>query len=347
MVRYSHPEMFLFFIPFFVVLVWYIYSGKKIYLDLERLGSKSIKNLLLNRLNYSNISLRSKLFILAIFFIILASTGPQIGTKLTELNREGVDIFIIMDTSMSMNSTDVKPSRLEKAKYELGRLINSLEGDRVGIIAFAGSSHLHCPLTEDYSAAKLFLDIMDTGLIANQGTDLSAAIKLALEHIEIDDEKYKVIILVSDGEDHQNESIILSEQVKKLGVTIHTLGLGTLAGGPIPILDKNGNRDGFKKNSDDKVITSALNEYTLSEIASKTGGKYIRVENQINAIMPLLNEINEMDKRELKSHIFSHYEDRYQIFLIIALVLLILEFIIPTCSNKENVWKGKFSEFIN
>jgi Ca-activated chloride channel family protein len=263
--------------------------------------------------------------------------------KLTELTREGVDIFILLDTSSSMDAGDVKPSRIEKAKYELGRLLNKLEGDRVGLIAFAGSAHLHCPLTEDYSASRLFLNMMDTDLISTQGTDLAVAIQLALDHVETDDEKFKVFVLVSDGEGHQGEAITLAKQAQELGIIIHTMGVGTSAGGPIPIFDNSGNRVEFKKNRIGQVVTSTLNETTLDEIARITGGIYIRVENQVNAIAPLLKEIDKMEKKELKSHVFSLYEDRYQVFLIIGLMLFSAEFLIPTRTKKEMVWEGRFS----
>ena len=343
MVRYTHPEMFYLFIPLTLVLIWYAYQGRKLRMGLEALGTSSIKKFLLNRVKHSSIRLRSRIFILGIIFILLASAGPQIGMKLTELTRQGVDIFILLDTSTSMNAADVKPSRMEKAKYELGRLLNNLEGDRAGLIAFAGSAHLHCPLTEDYSASRLFLNMMDTGLITTQGTDLAAAIQLALDHIEEDDEKFKVFVLVSDGEDHQGEAITLAEQARDLGIIIHTLGVGTPAGGPIPIYDDKGKRIEFKKNRSGQVVTSTLNESTLDEIARITGGIYIRVGNQVNAITPLLNEINQMEKRELKSHVFSQYEDRYQVFLIIGLLLFLAEFVIPTRTKNEMVWEGRFT----
>ena len=343
MVRYTHPEMFYLFIPLILVLIWYAYQGKKLRVGLETLGTASIKKFLFNRVKYSRIRLRSRLIILGIIFILLASVGPQIGMKLTELTREGVDIFILLDTSTSMNAMDVKPSRIEKAKYELGRLLNKLEGDRAGLIAFAGSAHLHCPLTEDYSASRLFLNMMDTDLITTQGTDLAAAIQLALDHVETDDEKFKVFVLVSDGEDHQGEAITLAKQAQKLGIIIHTMGVGTSAGGPIPIFDNSGNRVEFKKNRIGQVVTSTLNETTLDEIARITGGIYIRVENQVNAIAPLLKEIDKMEKKELKSHVFSQYEDRYQVFLIIGLILFLAEFIIPTRTKKEMVWEGRFT----
>jgi Ca-activated chloride channel family protein len=343
MVRYTHPEMFYLFIPLTLVLIWYAYQGKKLRVGLETLGTASIKKFLFNRVKYSRIRLRSRLIVLGIIFILLASVGPQIGMKLTELTREGVDIFILLDTSTSMNAMDVKPSRIEKAKYELGRLLNKLEGDRAGLIAFAGSAHLHCPLTEDYSASRLFLNMMDTDLITTQGTDLAAAIQLALDHVETDDEKFKVFVLVSDGEDHQGEAITLAKQAQKLGIIIHTMGVGTSAGGPIPIFDNSGNRVEFKKNRIGQVVTSTLNETTLDEIARITGGIYIRVENQVNAIAPLLKEIDKMEKKELKSHVFSQYEDRYQVFLIIGLILFLAEFLIPTRTKKEMVWEGRFT----
>ena len=343
MVRYTHPEMFYLFIPLTVVLIWYAIKGKKIRRNLQALGVESVKKFLLNRVKYSRIRLRSRLIILGIIFILLASVGPQIGMKLTELTREGVDILILLDTSVSMNSIDVKPSRIEKSKYELGRLLNKLEGDRVGLIAFAGSAHLHCPLTEDYSASRLFLNMMDTDLISTQGTDLASAIKLALDHIESNDEKFKVLVLVSDGEDHQGEAIALAEKAQEKGIIIHSLGVGTSAGGPIPIHDDNGNRIEFKKDNRGNIVTSTLNESILREISGSTGGIYIRIENQVNAIAPLLNEIDQMEKRELNSHVFSQYEDRYQIFLLIGLILLFVEFLIPTRTKKEMVWEGRFS----
>ena len=315
-------------------------------MNLENLGVEPVKKFLLNRVKHSRIYLRSRLIILGIIFTILASVGPQIGMKLTELTRQGVDILILMDTSTSMNAVDIKPSRMEKAKYELRRLLNSLEGDRVGLIAFAGTAHLHCPLTEDYSAARLFLNMMNTDLISSQGTDLAAPIKLALDHIQEDEQKFKVLLLVSDGEDHQGEAVKLAEQAHDRGIIIHTLGIGTPAGGPIPIIDENGSRNEFKKNRSGNVVTSTLDEAVLDEIARTTGGIFIRVENQVNAIAPLTQQLKQMEKKELKSHIFSQYEDRYQIFLLIGLLFFLIEFIIPTRTKEEMVWEGRFTKSV-
>ncbi|MEE2858929.1 MAG: VWA domain-containing protein [Candidatus Neomarinimicrobiota bacterium] len=342
MVRYSHPEMFFLLLPFTIMLIWYLYKGKKIRSNFSDIGIKSVRSFLFNHVKDRHVNLRSRLLILGVLFMIFASIGPQVGVKLTELTRQGVDIFILLDTSTSMNATDVKPSRMEKAKYELGRLLNDLNGDRVGLIAFAGSAHLHCPLTEDYSAARLFLNMMDTNLIYNQGTNLAEAIKLALENIEGDDSKFKVILLVSDGEDHQGVALDVAKQAKEKGVIIHSLGVGTIAGAPIPLMDEKGNRIEFKKNKNGQIVTSTLNELVLHEISDMANGMFVRIENQANAILPILSVIKEMEKKEIKSHVFSQYENRYQFFLIIGLLFFIIEFFISTRNDKEMIWQGRF-----
>ena len=342
MVRYSHPEMFFLLLPFTIMLIWYLYKGKKIRSNFSDIGIKSVRSFLFNHVKDRHVKLRSRLLILGVLFMIFASIGPQVGVKLTELTRQGVDIFILLDTSTSMNATDVKPSRMEKAKYELDRLLNDLNGDRVGLIAFAGSAHLHCPLTEDYSAARLFLNMMDTNLIYNQGTNLAEAIKLALENIEGDDSKFKVILLVSDGEDHQGVALDVAKQAKEKGVIIHSLGVGTIAGAPIPLMDEKGNRIEFKKNKNGQIVTSTLNELVLHEISDMANGIFVRIENQANAILPILSVIKEMEKKEIKSHVFSQYENRYQFFLIIGLLFFIIEFFISTRNDKEMIWQGRF-----
>ena len=343
MVRYTHPEMFYLFIPLLLILVWYVYKGSIIDSSLKKLGTSIIRKFLFNRIRRSQIQLRFWLMILGTIFIILASVGPQIGMKLAELTRNGVDIMVLMDTSISMNARDVTPSRMEKAKYELGRLINNLNGDRIGIIAFAGTAHLHCPLTEDYSAAQLFLNTLDTDIISNQGTDVATPIELALDYISSDDKQFKVLILVSDGEDNQGEAINIAKKAAESGVIIHSLGIGTKAGAPIPLFDENGRRKEFKKDLSGRVVTSTLNAALLDEISQLTGGIFIRIENQVNAITPLLQKLEEMEKRQIKSHIFSQYEDRYQIFLLIGLLLFLMEFIIPTRTKEEAIWKGRFT----
>jgi len=332
--------MFYLFIPFFIVIVWYFIKGKIIQEKYNNIGNEKIKYYLFNKIENTRLRLKTILLVVGIFFVILSSTGPQIGSKLTELKRKGIDIIIALDISKSMNAIDVTPSRISKAKSQLGRLINNLDGDRVGLIVFSGSAHTHCPLTLDYSAAQLFLNSVDTDLISDQGTDVAAAIRLAMDNIPENEETFKLILLVSDGEDHQGSAIEAIKEAADRGVIIHTLGIGTVKGGPIPILNQKGQRIDFKKDRNGNIITTILEESFLNEIARKTGGMYIRIDNKANAIRPLLSEINEMENKELKSHIFSQYEDRYQFFVAIALFFLILEFFIPTKNFSVGNWEG-------
>ena len=344
MVRFEHPVLFYLFLFIIALLVMNYLIQKKDKIRFNNFANDHNRKFLLNRIQFGRIKLRNGLFILGTCFMVLAAVGPQMGSKLTELKREGVDLIIALDVSTSMDAVDVKPSRLEKAKYELSRLINSLKGDRVGLVVFAGTAHLHLPLTTDYSAARLFLQTISSDLISTQGTDLSSALTLAIEQVIEDSEQYKVIVLVSDGEDHQGKIMDLTWEATDMGVMIHALGIGTPAGGPIPILDDNGNRIEFKKDRSGNIVTTKLNDELLNEIAYTSGGKYIRVENQANAIIPLLEEIDEMEKREIKAHVFSQYENRYRIFLAFALICFLVEFFIPTRSSKELAWEGRFHQ---
>ena len=344
MVRFEHPALFYLFFFIIALLVMHYLIQKKDEIRFNNFANDHNRKFLLNRIQFKRIKLRNGLFILGTCFMVLAAVGPQMGSKLTELKREGVDLIIALDVSTSMDAVDVKPSRLEKAKYELSRLINSLKGDRVGLVVFAGTAHLHLPLTTDYSAARLFLQTISSDLITTQGTDLSSALTLAIEQVIEDSEQYKVIVLVSDGEDHQGKIMDLTREATDIGVVIHTLGIGTPAGGPIPILDDNGNRIEFKKDRSGNIVTTKLNDAILNEIAYTSGGKYIRVENQANAIIPLLQEIDEMEKREIKAHVFSQYENQYRMFLAFALICFLIEFFIPTRSSKELAWKGRFHQ---
>ena len=326
MIKYLNPYYFLLLIPLtLIVLLNIFYVGNEI----KKIKSNNINHYLFSFFSFSKFRFKNWLLILACFFLIVASTGPQVGTRLTELKRQGIDIFIVLDVSKSMNAIDVSPSRLEKAKYELNRLINNLQGDRIGIIVFSGSAHLHLPLTIDYSAAKLFLNSIDTDIISDQGTSLSSALNLALSQIKEDSEKYKVVVLVSDGEDHEGESLKIAEEAFQRNILVYTVGVGTNKGGPIPILNESGDRVDFKKQNN-KIVTTTLNEQILNEISSITRSKYYRIDNKANALAPLIKYLESMEKKELKTQVFTEYEHRYQIFLLLSLICLMVELLIKT-----------------
>jgi len=280
---------------------------------------------------------RNVLFIIGYVFLILALADPQIGTKLEEVKREGVDIVVALDVSLSMQAEDIAPNRLEKAKHEVFQLIDLLEGDRIGLIAFAGMAHVQCPLTLDYSAAKLFLRMMDTQLIPQPGTALAEAIEKAVKTFDNKERKHKVLILITDGESHEGDALKAAEEAENEGIIIYTIGLGSEQGVPIPVYDQNGNRAGFKKDRQGNVVTTKLDVSTLQKIAFSTNGKYYISGTGDAELEAIYAEVDQMDKKELSSRKFTHYENRYQFFVLLALFFFLFEFLLPVRTRKVDV----------
>ena len=284
---------------------------------------------------------KQRLLFLSTITLIFAASGPKIGVRLAPLERKGVDLVFAIDVSTSMNAEDVKPNRLEKSKFEISQMIRQLKGDRVALIVFAGSSHLYLPLTTDYEAARLFLDEIDTNMIPTQGTALSAALQTGLSAYTEDDSKYKVLVLVTDGEDHEGQSIDLARQASKRGMIVHTVGVGTESGSLIPVNDAQGIRD-YKRDGDGKLITSILDESILRDIADAGNGTYVRFDNKPANFRAIINAIDSMEKRTLKSNVYSEYEDRYQSFAILSVSLMLAGILMPTRNKKQEEWRGRF-----
>lgn len=272
--------------------------------------------------------MRRALFLLAAIFLCFAAARPQWGTKLETITRRGIDVVVAIDTSLSMEVPDVVPNRLERAKHMLQTLIDRLEGDRVGVVAFAGTAFVQCPLTLDHGAAKMFLDIINTHAIPAPGTDLGAAIRRAVGAFNQKEKKYKVLVLLTDGEDHQGDFMPAAEEAQTAGVIIYCIGIGTGAGQPIPLRDDQGAVTGYKKDDSGEVVVSRLDEATLEKIASATGGKYHFATPAESEMEDLYQEISRMDKRELESKVVRSYEEQFQYFVAIALVLLVGEMLV-------------------
>lgn len=318
--------------PFIMIIVYFlIFKWKK-----EALN-KFVSPELAEKIAASHSSkkqiLKSILISAALFFIILSIARPQWGFKKAKTQRKGIDIIVALDTSLSMETEDVQPSRLEKAKHELGALIEELKGDRVGIIIFAGTSFLQCPLTTDYGAARMFLDAINTGTLPVQGTAISKAIRSAIKAFVREERKHKVLILLTDGEDHYEKPEDAAKEAKKEGIIIYTIGMGTPSGEPIPIKDQKDNITGYKKDRSGKVITSKLDELALEKIALQTGGKYFRATTQELELKEVYEEILKMEKKTFKSEQFSQYEDRYHWFLIPAFIILLFEMLLSERKN--------------
>ena len=282
------------------------------------------------------------LLLLAFIFLTLSFARPQLGTKLRTVKREGQDILIAFDASLSMLAEDIKPNRLEKAKHEIGSLIDKLEGDRVGLIAFAGKAFVQCPLTLDYGATKMFLDVMEPDLIPVPGTAVGEAIQKAVTTFVEKERKHKVLILITDGEDHIGKPVEMATAASKEGVVIYCVGIGSLQGVPIPIIDERGNRTGFKKDRNGEIVMTKLDELTLEKIALETNGKYYRASPGEVELNKIYDDIGKMEKKQLASQQYAQYEDRFQVLVGLALFFLVIEVIIPERRRVKKEWKGRF-----
>ena len=339
MIDFRFPFILYVYIPMAMLWALWIWRGRKQVILSEtdsRLRARLLNQMDLNRLNW-----KQRFLFLSMVALVFAASGPQIGTRLAPLDRKGVDLVFAIDVSTSMNAEDVKPSRLEKAKFEISQMIRQLKGDRVALIVFAGSSHMYLPLTTDYEAARLFLDKIDTQMISTQGTALSSSIQTGLSAFTEDDSKYKVLVLVTDGEDHEGQAIDLAGQAADRGMIIHTVGVGTASGSLIPIVDKQGIRD-YKRDGSGKLITSIINEAILQDIADAGNGTYVKFDNKPANFRGIIMAIDSMEKRTLKSNVYSEYEDRYQSFGILSVCLMMVGMLMPTRNKKQEEWRGRF-----
>ena len=339
--RFGQPEMFWLLCGMPVIVVFYIFVFKWKKRMLQRFGNIELLAKMTRTTSTGRQYLKAMIVLASYFFMVLAAARPQWGTKLELLSRKGVDIVVAMDVSKSMQAEDIKPNRLERAKYEVGQMINKFKGDRVGLIAFAGDAFLQCPLTLDYGAAKMFLDIMDADLIPVPGTSLASAIRAARKAYNVKEKKYKVLILITDGEDHEGEVIKEAEKAAKEGIVIYTLGIGSEAGVPIPV--RSGSNVSYKKDRNGNVVMTRLDPYTLEKISLATNGKFYQSKTGSLELDRIYKEIRKMEKREMESKHFTQYEDRYQWPLFAGFVLLVAEFFISDRRRKKIRWDGRFA----
>jgi Ca-activated chloride channel homolog len=269
------------------------------------------------------------------FFLILALARPQWGTRLETVSRRGVDVIVAVDTSLSMLTEDVKPSRLAQARAAVSSLIDMLHGDRIGLVAFAGAAYVACPLTLDYTAAGLFVDVLDTDLIPIQGTAIADAINISVRAFKSNERRYKVLILITDGEDHEGDVQAAARNAADQGVTIYTVGVGSLHGEPIPLRNDRGEIVGYKEDGQHRKVTSRLGESALEAIAVATGGKYYRASPEGIELKRIYDDIGDMDQATLSARLHTAFEDRYQLPLALAILLLLLEAAIGDRQRQE------------
>lgn len=310
------------------LMVFYIYVFRKHSKLLSKWGDLSLVNRLITGVSSVKKKLKIVLLLGIILFIIFTLMQPQWGYHWQEMKRKGIDIVIALDTSKSMLADDAKPNRLEMAKREIKDLLNILPGDRAGLVTFAGTSFVQCPLTLDYGTFKLFLDYVNTNSIPQRGTNIGDAIKKSLKAFEQGSNKHKAVILITDGEDHMERIEQASREAKKEGIPIYVIGVGTEEGSPIPVIDNEGNKT-YLKDKNGNIVLSRMDDIILKKLALITGGAYINAAGGSMALDKLYAErISKIEKKELESAKRRIYENRYQTPLWIALILLLLEGII-------------------
>jgi Ca-activated chloride channel family protein len=299
---------------------------------LKQFGNEEIIKRLMPNVSKSQPIVKFILFSFAMLSLLVGMANLQFGTKLEEVKREGVDLMLALDVSNSMLAEDLSPNRLERAKRAIYQLIEQLHNDRLGIIVFAGDAYVQLPITTDYSSAKLFLETIGTDIVPTQGTSIGSAINLAMESFDFENGTSKSIIVITDGENHEDDASSAAANAAAEDVSVHTIGMGSEKGGPIPIY-RNGAQVDFRKDNSGNTVVTQLNESMLKEIAAAGNGSYVRATNANAGLKMIMEEIDKMEKKEFGSKSFKDYEDRFQLFLIISLVLLIIEYFI---SNRRS-----------
>jgi Ca-activated chloride channel family protein len=328
MIRFAHPEYLygLYLTPVLIVFLWYTIKNKMKLV--RKFADMKMHPVLLPNYSKGKEIAKSILVVFSIFLLLIAAADPQVGTKIENVKERGIDIYILLDVSLSMQAQDIQPSRLEKAKLEISNLIQKLRGDRIGLIVFAGEPFVQFPLTSDYSAANLFLSAADCGTVPEQGTAIAAAINLATKSFDYSSKTERVIVIFTDGEDHEGNIEDAIEEAKKNSIRIYAIGLGSPEGAPIPVYNDQGQQIGFKKDKDGNIVISKLDETALEKIASGTGGQYFRGMNGRDELGMIYEDLSKIQKSELGEKRITDYEDRFYYFLVPALILLIADFFV-------------------
>ncbi len=327
--RFATPEYLhvLWLIPAFALIFWQAARARR--RGADRFGERELVVKLSRSVSRWRQNAKLMMILLALTCLGLAVARPQIGTHAVPVKAEGIDLVFALDTSLSMLAEDIKPNRLTRAKHEMSALMDKLCGDRVGIVIFSGASFIQCPLTFDYSAAKMFLDSVNTNSISVPGTALESAIQTALRAFENSPpNSAKVIVALTDGESHDGDALKAAEDAEKAGVKIYAIGIGSEKGELIPLRDEQGNLSGYKKDRDGNVVMTKLDQLTLEKIAALTDGQFYHVSSGGIELEKIYGEIANMAKTERETQLVMRYEEQYQYFIGAALLLLAAELLV-------------------
>lgn len=333
MFRFENTEVLYALIIIPVILLVFIINRNLRNSSLKKFGDPRLLSILNPETSPYKSYIKITLILLAVASVILGIANPQIGTKISEAKREGVDVIIALDISNSMRAEDIKPNRLERAKQMINKLIDKLENDRIGLVAFAGEAFVQLPLTTDYSAAKLFLGFTEPELIPSQGTAIGRAIELASEQFKENDNRRKALIIISDGENHEDDAVSEASRAAEKNFVVYTIGMGTTTGAPVPIYN-NGSLTGYLKDRDGNVVITKYDPTMLQQIAAAGKGQFFPTGDSEPELNTILSKVAGLDKKEFETKLFTDYEDRYQYFFGLAFFFLFLELLFSERKNK-------------
>lgn len=338
MFRFEHPGYLylLFLLPVFFALFLYVLYIKK--RNLKRFGDWKIIKILMPDASLSKQYLKFGLLLTALALFIFMIAGPQFGSKLETVKKQGIEVVICLDVSNSMLSNDISPSRLDRSKQILSRLIDNFSNDKVGLIVFAGDAYVQLPITSDYVSAKMFLSSINPSMVPVQGTAIGAAINLALRSFTPNEKTEKAIILITDGENHEDDAVGAAKAAVEKKIRVNVLGVGSEQGGPIPIAGTNN----YQRDKDGNMVITKLNEQMCQDIAIAGNGLYARTDNTNNALKALQKELDKLGKSEVESKVYTSFDEKYYIPAWILLFILVVEFFVLDRRNRlfDRMLKG-------
>ena len=317
----------LLLIPVFIIVQTVVLRFRR--KRMEKFGDEALVKKLMPSYSRAKVWLRLSFFLLAFFFFVIGISRPQMGAILKEHKTRGAEVMIVLDVSNSMLAEDYSPNRLERAKLAISRVVDKLRDDRIGLVVFAGNSFVQLPITTDYVSAKMFLGSISTESIPIQGTAIGDAISTALRSFSSQSDRSRAIIVITDGENHEDDAIAAAKQAQELGIQVFVVGIGKPEGSPIPMP---GTNDYFKDRSG-QVVVSRLNEEMCQQVAQAGKGIYVRCDNTNTAMRALQQELEKIATAELESTVYADYNEQYQSFVLLALLLLVIEFFIMSRKN--------------
>jgi len=332
MFRIANPEYLyaLLVIPALIAFFWYSRIQRRKALAL--FGQKDILSVLMPNVSAYRPVLKFIVLMVALASIILGVSRPQFGSKLKTEKRKGIELIIALDVSNSMMAEDIQPNRLERAKRAISQLVDKLSNDKIGLIVFAGDAYIQLPITADYVSAKLFLNAISPQMVPTQGTAIGAAIELGMKSFNPQSTCSKAMIIITDGENHEDDAVGAATAAAKQGIVVYTIGMGLPQGAPIP--DTSNGIKTYRKDKSGNTVVTKLDEAMLQQIAQAGKGAYIRANNAQVGLNSLFSEVNKMEKSELETQVYADYDDKFQYFIGLGLLLILLDFMILERRNK-------------